>query len=111
MAARARRAGTCTGSRPRGRAASADWTTFVSETAERSPGLAGTPPGGPATGRNDALGVLRRLGVLLLRQREVTVFVVAAALFLYFALNPGSSSAFVSRANLVTLFSNPSNAA
>jgi simple sugar transport system permease protein len=38
------------------------------------------------------------------------VFVVAAALFLYFALNPGSSSAFVSKANLVTLFSNPSNA-
>ena len=38
------------------------------------------------------------------------MFVVAAALFLYFALNPGSSSAFVSKANLVTLFSNPSNA-
>jgi len=48
--------------------------------------------------------------VLLSRQREATVFVVAAALFLYFALNPGSSSAFVSKANLVTLFSNPSNA-
>jgi len=83
----------------------------VSETAERSPGLAGTPPGGPATGQNEALAVLRRLGALLARQREATVFVVAAALFLYFALNPGSSSAFVSKANLVTLFSNPSNAA
>jgi simple sugar transport system permease protein len=82
----------------------------VSETAERSPGLAGTPPGGPATGQNEALALLRRLGVLLTRQREATVFVVAAALFLYFALNPGSSSAFVSKANLVTLFSNPSNA-
>ena len=82
----------------------------MSETAERSPGLAGTPPGGPATGQNEALALLRRLGVLLTRQREATVFVVAAALFLYFALNPGSSSAFVSKANLVTLFSNPSNA-
>jgi simple sugar transport system permease protein len=82
----------------------------VSETAERSAGLAGMPPGGSATGQNDPLAVLRRLGLLLLRQREATVFVVAAALFLYFALNPGSSSAFVSKANLVTLFSNPSNA-
>ena len=82
----------------------------MSETAERSPGLAGTPPGGPATGQNEALALLRRLGVLLSRQREATVFVVAAALFLYFALNPNSSSAFVSKANLVTLFSNPSNA-
>ena len=33
----------------------------MSETAERSPGLAGTPPGRPATGQNEALALLRRL--------------------------------------------------
>jgi simple sugar transport system permease protein len=37
------------------------------------------------------------------RQREATVFVVAVALFLYFAITNGSS--FTSKANLVTLFS------
>ena len=37
------------------------------------------------------------------RQREATVFVVAVALFLYFAIDQGSD--FTSKANLVTLFS------
>jgi simple sugar transport system permease protein len=37
------------------------------------------------------------------RQREATVFVVAVALFLYFAISKGSD--FTSKANLVTLFS------
>ena len=43
--------------------------------------------------------VLRLLG----RQREATVFVIAAALFLYFLIDKGSD--FTSKANMVTLFS------
>jgi simple sugar transport system permease protein len=57
-------------------------------------------PAGPGGGFGAALlGGLRVFG----RQREATVFVVALALFLYFAIDQGSS--FTSKANLVTLFS------
>jgi simple sugar transport system permease protein len=73
----------------------------VSETAQRAAGDTGTPPGQRAGGGvgGALLGGLRAFG----RQREATVFVVAVALFLYFAIDKGSS--FTSKANLVTLFS------
>jgi simple sugar transport system permease protein len=79
----------------------------VSETAQRPVDETGIPPAlGTGGGAGDALmGVLRALG----RQREATVFVVAVALFAYFWVDQGSN--FTSKANLVTLFSNPSNAA
>lgn len=78
----------------------------MSETAQQTIDDTGIPPGqGGGGGVGGALiGVLRALG----RQREATVFVVAVALFLYFAIDQGSN--FTSKANLVTLFSNPANA-
>lgn len=76
----------------------------MSETAQRSVDETGIPPD-QRTGGGALTGVLRTLG----RQRELTVFVVAVALFLYFWVDQGSN--FASKANLITLFSNPSNAA
>jgi simple sugar transport system permease protein len=71
----------------------------VSDTAEQSVGMTGAPPGGPAGASSPLLRGLRAFA----RQREATVFVVAVALFLYFAIDQGST--FTSKANLVTLFS------
>ncbi len=71
----------------------------MSDTAEQSVGMTGAPLGRPAGGPGPALRALRLFG----RQREATVFVVAVALFLYFAIDQGSD--FTSKANLVTLFS------
>ena len=73
----------------------------MSETAQRAEDQISTPPGqGAGGGFGSALTRgLRAFG----RQREATVFVVAVALFLYFAIDKGSS--FTSKANLVTLFS------
>ena len=71
----------------------------MSDTAEQSVGMTGSPPGRPAGGPGPALRALQLFG----RQREATVFVVAVALFLYFAIDQGSD--FTSKANLVTLFS------
>src|SRR5579863_7079870 len=74
----------------------------VSETAEQAAQATGAPRGGPGSGGgfNAALWAgLRAFG----RQREATVFVVAVALFLYFAIDKGSD--FTSKANLVTVFS------
>src|ERR1700743_2431313 len=48
---------------------------------------------------------LTRVGRAFLRQRESTVFVVAVALFIYFALN---SSSFVTSTNLPILFTQDS---
>jgi simple sugar transport system permease protein len=77
----------------------------VSETAEqRSPAGAGSPPQ-PRAGNGQAAGALRRVGRVLLRQRESTVFVVAAALFIYFWL---SSTSFVTSTNLPILFTQDS---
>jgi simple sugar transport system permease protein len=74
----------------------------VSETAQQSAaGLATPPGGGPGAG---GAGFLRRGAGFFLKQREVTVFVVAVALFLYFTSQ--NSSAFLGQANLITLLSN-----
>jgi simple sugar transport system permease protein len=74
----------------------------VSETAQQSAGqLGASPGGGPTAG---GLGATLRHGAgIFVRQREVTVFIVALALFLYFAFE--NSSAFLGRANLVVLLS------
>jgi len=51
------------------------------------------------------VGALLKRGLLLLgRQREATVFVIAVALFLYFTIDQGAN--FTSKANQVTLWSN-----
>jgi simple sugar transport system permease protein len=73
----------------------------VSETVQHAAADTGAPQGGNAdAGFGPALWRgLRAFG----RQREATVFVVVVALFLYFAIDQGST--FTSKANLVTLFS------
>jgi simple sugar transport system permease protein len=75
----------------------------VSETAEQAAFATGAHRRGPAgAGGGPSAALWRGLRVLG-RQREATVFVVAAALFLYFAIDKGSE--FTSKANLVTVFS------
>ena len=74
----------------------------MSETAQQAVGETGAPPGGPAGADGFGGALLRGLGAFA-RQREATVFVVAVALFLYFAIDKGSS--FTEKANLVTVFS------
>jgi simple sugar transport system permease protein len=66
------------------------------------PAQAGSPP---RAGDGQSGGFLRSAGLVLLRQRESTVFVVAVALFIYFAV---SSSAFVTGTNLPILFTQDS---
>ena len=74
----------------------------MSDTAQQSTGQLGAFPGGGSGGGR--LGAaLRQAGGILVRQREVTVFIVAVALFLYFAFE--NSSAFLGRPNLVVLLS------
>ncbi len=65
----------------------------------------GSPPQQlPARNRQFG-GTLRNVGLAFLRQRESTVFVVAVALFIYFAV---SSTHFVTSTNLPILFSQDS---
>jgi simple sugar transport system permease protein len=58
--------------------------------------------GAPEPGRAGASGALMRVLRVLGRQREVTVFVIALALFLYFTIAKGSE--FTSKSNQVTLW-------
>ena len=75
----------------------------MSETAERTPAVAGGPPGEPAAG-NGTGRRLRAAGRFLLRQRELTVFVVAVILVLYFGLISSAGRAvFFTKIDLVNL--------
>jgi simple sugar transport system permease protein len=75
----------------------------VSETTERRPPGLGPSSGGRPGGGNGGLKLLRQGLGAFGRQREATVFVVAAALLLYFGLRYTSS--FVSSANAQDLLS------
>ena len=72
----------------------------MSDTAQQAVGETGAPQRGQAGGGvgGALMRVLRALG----RQREVTVFVIAVALFLYFTISQGSD--FTSKTNQVTLW-------
>jgi simple sugar transport system permease protein len=61
------------------------------------------PPSTGPPSRNGAIGMLRGGLGLFFRQREATVFLVAAALLLYFGIKYNSS--FVSQLNFADLFS------
>ncbi len=75
----------------------------MSDMVQQAVGEVGVPPGGRG-GAGDGLGATLMRGLRAFgRQREATVFVIAVALFLYFAVAKGSD--FTSKANLVTLFS------
>jgi len=65
----------------------------------------GSPPRQPPAGSRQFGGTARTVGLAFLRQRESTVFVVAVALFIYFAV---SSSSFVTSTNLPILFTQDS---
>jgi simple sugar transport system permease protein len=71
----------------------------VSETAERSQGVAGAAPGSSPPG-NDLWGSVRRGLLLFGQQREATVFIVVVALVIYFQT---SATAFSTRDNLVNI--------
>lgn len=71
----------------------------VSDTAEVSPETIGSPPAGQ--GRNGAGAIAGRAGAFLLRQREASVLIIAAVLFIYFALS--STPHFVSHGSFVVI--------
>jgi simple sugar transport system permease protein len=76
----------------------------VSEIAQQNAGqLGASPGGGPAAGGGFGATLRHGAGVVL-KQREVTVFIVAMVLFLYFLFQ--NSSSFLGQANLVVLLSN-----
>jgi simple sugar transport system permease protein len=68
----------------------------VSDTAERSPEIIGTPP----EGRKGGPRVLSRGVTVFLNQREASVLLVAVILFIYFAV---STPAFVSHGSFVNI--------
>ena len=68
----------------------------MSGTAERSPELIGSPP----VGRKGGPSVLSRGTTVFLKQREASVLLVAAILFIYFAV---STPAFVSHGSFVNI--------
>ena len=78
---------------------------FVSNTAQQG-GPADTGFLLPQPRGGQAGETLRRVGLVFLRQRESTVFVVAVALFIYFAV---SSTSFVTSTNLPILFTQDSS--
>lgn len=74
----------------------------MSETAQRTPAVAGGPPGESAAGNGTSR--LRRFGLLLLRQRELTVFVVVVLLILYFGvISTKGRSVFFGKTDLIIL--------
>jgi simple sugar transport system permease protein len=75
----------------------------VSETAQRTPATAGEPPT-PPTPAMRAWERARQGGVMLARQREVTVFVVVVLLIVYFGfISSAGRPVFFGRVNLVNL--------
>jgi simple sugar transport system permease protein len=75
----------------------------VSDTVQQAVGETGAPPGRQAGAGGGFGAALMRAFRMFARQREATVFVIAVALFLYFAIDQGAS--FTSKANQVTLWS------
>ena len=75
----------------------------MSETAQATAPVAGGQPDQPA-GRNGTIGKLRRFGLVLVRQREATIFVVVLLLIGYFGFgNTVGRATFFGQINLVTL--------
>jgi simple sugar transport system permease protein len=74
----------------------------VSDTIQDAPRIAGEPPGGPAA--NGTRGRLRDAGILLMRQREATVFVVVVLLIVYFGfISSTGRSTFFTKIDLINL--------
>ena len=71
----------------------------MSDTAQRSAGTLG-PAGGQPAARTGFGSFLRRGGAAFLQQREASVFVIAALLFVYFGFISSAHSHFLSKLNL-----------
>ncbi len=71
----------------------------MSETAQRSAGTLGPADGQPAA-RNGLGSFLRRGGATFLRQREASVFLIAALLFVYFGFISAAHTHFFSKLNV-----------
>jgi simple sugar transport system permease protein len=69
----------------------------VSDTAERSPEIAGTVP----SGRNRGASVLNRAVAVFLRQREASILLIAVVVFIYFATS--GTPKFVSHGSFVNV--------
>jgi simple sugar transport system permease protein len=75
----------------------------VSDTVQDAPRVAGEPPGGP-TAANGTRNRLKDAGILLMRQREATVFVVVVLLVLYFGvISSVGRSTFFTKIDLINL--------
>jgi simple sugar transport system permease protein len=70
----------------------------VSETAERSPEIIGTGPGG--RGRGAAGTLLNRATTVFLKQREASILLIAVILFIYFS---ATTHAFFSHGSFVNI--------
>src|SRR5271157_4828102 len=68
----------------------------VSETAERSPEITGTAPGG----RKGGPSALSRAGTFFLQQREASILLIAVILFVYFTV---TTHAFFSHGSFVNI--------
>lgn len=74
----------------------------MSDTVQRTPAVAGGRPARP--NGTQALSSLRRAGVLMLRQREATVFLVVVLLVVYFGfVNSIGRATFFGQVNLAAL--------
>ena len=69
----------------------------VSDTAERSPEIAGPVP----SGQNRGPSVLNRAGSVFLRQREASILLIAIVVFIYFAAS--GTPRFVSHGSFVNV--------
>ncbi len=74
----------------------------VSETAQRAPDIAGSPPGEPAPG-GQALKWLRQGTLVIAEQREATVLVVVILLVVYFRFFSSASSTFLTSDNVANI--------
>jgi simple sugar transport system permease protein len=74
----------------------------VSETAQRSAGSLAGPGSGPGSGKG-LRSLLGRGGAAFLRQREASVFIVAAVLVIYFGFISSASASFFTRLNIINV--------
>ncbi len=75
----------------------------MSDTVQRPSAVTGGPPGGPAA-RSGSWARLRNAGLVLMKQREATIFVVAVLLTVYFGfINSIGRDVFWTKTDLINL--------
>jgi simple sugar transport system permease protein len=71
----------------------------VSDTAERSPEVIGSPP----AGRGGAGAIASRAAALFLKQREASILLIAVILFIYFSITTTAGAGFFSHGSFVNI--------